>query len=116
MGTSLLSVERLFDGVPPIGKWFKVRSKKKGKKYAIVAKVVEYWLNAPKNKLTMLNLLCQSVMYGTAIGIDTATGSLSAVPASKFYAKTVIEPKQTKKIKGDADNGNVRGARRRASI
>ena len=88
-----------FIGVLLTEKPFRVSSKKKGKKNAIVAKLVEHWLNDPKNKLIILNQLCELARNGTAIGMTTGIGSLLTVPNSKFYAKTVIKLRRIKKTK-----------------
>lgn len=107
MDILLDSVGESFDGVRLTEKWFKVRNLKKGKKNAIAAKIVEHWLNEPKNKLTILNLSLNQALYGTGIGTLTATGFLSPVSISKFFASPVIRSKQGKKTRLGEKHGRA---------
>lgn len=93
-----------FIGALRTEKPFFVRSKKRGKKDAIAAKIAEHWLNDPKNRLTILSQLCELVRSGTAIGMITGTDSLLPVRNSEFYASPVTRKRREKKTKGD-ENG-----------
>jgi len=87
-------------GVLLTKKPFRVSSKKKGKKNAIAAKIVEHWLNDPKNKLIILNQLCELARHGQAIGMATVTGSLLPVTSSEFYASPVTPKRRLRKTRG----------------
>lgn len=86
MDTSFLSVEKVFDGVRLIAKPSKGRLSRKEKALNITAaRVVQKWLNEPKNRSIILTLLCQLEAHGIAIGMSTATDvSLQAINYESF--------------------------------
>lgn len=87
MGTSYLSVAKVFDGVQLIAKPLKGRSSKKEKALnTIVARLVTKWLQDRKNRSIILTLLSQLESRGIEIGMCTAKDVLSEATAYRFYA------------------------------
>lgn len=114
MAISSLSLAEFFIGALGTKKLFYVQRKRRTKENAIAAKVVEHWLNAPENRLTILNRWCRLVRNGAEIGTTIGIGSLLGVTNSKSCVNRAIATKQLRKTKGGKDNGDVLGSRNRA--
>lgn len=98
MVTSLLFVEKLFGGVRLTARPLKRRLSKREKESSIIAaKIVEMWLNDPINKLTILSLLSQLAVHGTAIGMSIGRDALPQPVDYKFFARPVIKARPARK-------------------
>ena len=98
MDTLLPFVESRFGGVRLTVKPSKKRLSRKERALSItVANLVEWWLNEPKNKLTILNLLYQSGVYGTGIGTITDNGASFQPIDFKSFVSPATKSKRAKK-------------------